>query len=97
MARLAEARIEWGTLEEAKFGDKIRRLVTEINDTLFRIRVAVNANEGSAVWWEDASLPTAGQEFAGRLLYHDLGQGATPDNLYVCLWDGAAWAWVLLA
>jgi len=97
MARLGEERLEWTELEGARFGERIRELVTKINNALFRVRTVVNGNEGSAIHWDAVSLPTAGLEFAGKLLYHDLGQGVTPDNLYVCLWDGAAWNWVLIA
>lgn len=96
MARLESLLIDGGTLH-GTLTERFRDLVGRLNDRLQSIRGAINANEGSPVRWTETVLPTASVEFAGRLLYHDRGQGATTDKLYVCLWNGATWAWVLLA
>lgn len=96
MARTGSLAIDGGDLK-GNPTERILDLTSRLNDRLLRIKNTIDSNDGSAIHWTDASLPTASVEFAGRFLYHDLGQGATPDNLYVCLWDGAAWAWSLLA
>lgn len=84
-------------LQSQSLPDKLRELTDRTNDRLRLVGTVLDANEGAGVRWTETALPTAGVQFAGRLLYHDRGQGVTADNLYVCLWNGAAWAWVLLA
>jgi len=81
----------------ASLPERVGELTRQVNDRLRLVRTTINVNEGAAVNWTDAALPTAAIDFAGRLLYHNMGQAATADKLYTCLWNGAAWAWVLIA
>lgn len=79
----------FGTLKE--FLERLLRVQNEHND---RMRSAINANDGSAIRWEDTTLPTAEEKYAGRFLYLDKGRTAD-DEIHVCYWDntGGNWAW----
>lgn len=85
------------SLHSPTLPERVRELTEQTNARLRLVGSVIGTNEGAGVRWTETALPTAGAQFAGRLLYHDRGQGATADNLYVCLWNGAAYAWILLA
>lgn len=64
---------------------------------LRRIAEVVNANDGSPMIEESASLPTAGEDYHGRLLMLKR-DGAANDTLHWCRQDtGGAYSWVLVA
>jgi|SRR5579864_2826389 len=42
-----------------------------------------------------ASLPTAAQKYQGQMVVVP-GSGATPDHLYLCIYNGSGYAWQLI-
>lgn len=74
----------------------VKDMREELNKRYRTLRHTINANEGSPVYWDALALPSPAQEFRGRLLYWDRGQGGTADELHFCHWDGAALVWTQL-
>lgn len=80
--------------DSGSLSNRFRDFKEQINRRFRRLRDVTNENEGSAVRWDDtSSLPTVAREWYGRMVYWDQGQGATPDGLYICVWNGSEWAW----
>jgi len=81
-----QLRVEYSTLN-----DYLARSKHMVNDGFRRLTEVINAIEGSAIVAQ--SLPDPSMAYQGRFVLVSVG-GATPDVLYQCQWDGAAYSWV---
>lgn len=75
---------------------EVRDFATSLNDLLRIVTRAININEGSAIVVEGtgvSSLPAAEASLRGKLALVALS-GASPDEFYLCHWNGTVFEWV---